>query len=92
MYIDELIEQRLNFRINKNYSESDKIRNYLEENNIFIIDLKDNQQEVYYLPETFFRDKTISKKQYFENWNKKNIQAEKLFDSWLYIQKSKKPR
>lgn len=71
-YIDELIEERKNARINKNWNLSDKIRDYLDNKLVFIFDAKFGQ-EVYYLIEGFLKrkeqkeeTKLMSNRQYLE--------------------------
>lgn len=54
MTVDEKIEVRRLARIGKNFSLSDSLRKELEMELIFINDLPENKQEVFYLTEKFF--------------------------------------
>jgi hypothetical protein len=89
-YIDELIEDRRIARENKNWKLSDEIRNHLDSKLIFIFDTKDGQ-EVYYLPESYFKNKSrkpetvaMNNRQFVEYKIKQDINAEKLCDAWLF--------
>lgn len=95
-YIDELIEIRSVARSKKDWALSDEIRNYLDNKLIFIFDTKDGQ-EIYYLTESYFKFKSkrletmaMSNRQYVEHRIKNIINAEKMFDAWLYSIKSSK--
>ena len=74
-YIDELITIREEARYKKNWSLSDDIRDYLDTKCIFIFD-SPTGQVVYHRKEGTRADliKEI----------KKELRAQKLFDSWLY--------
>ena len=54
MTIEEKVEYRRLQRVGKNFGVADRLRKELEENLVFINDLKDGKQEVYYLTEAFF--------------------------------------
>lgn len=99
-YIDQLIEIRKQARENKDWKLSDEIRNYLDTKLVFIFDTKDDLgesfQEVFYLPECYFKNKentmlwaAMSNRQYVEYKIKEEIRIEKLFDSWLYSTQNK---
>lgn len=53
MSIDEKIDYRHLQRLKKNFDLTDKLRNDLEKDFIFINDLKDGSQEVYYMTQNF---------------------------------------
>lgn len=93
LYIDEIIEIRRIIREQKNWFLSDIVRSYLDEKFVFVFDTKDGQ-EVYNLNKKYFKNKEKIEKLYkikfrinrdFVEWKiKKEIQAEKSFESWLY--------
>lgn len=53
--IDIIINYRKEKRSEKNWSESDRVRNLLDEMNIFMFDLPKNQYMTYYLDDSFFK-------------------------------------
>jgi hypothetical protein len=55
--IDELIEMRRQSRLSRDWKSSDELRDYLDTQLVFVFDGKDGQ-EVYNLPEQFFKFKT----------------------------------
>lgn len=75
MYINEYIELREIARKEQKWLLCDEIRNYLDKQHIFIFDTKDGQ-EVYY--------RTKGTRAELETEIKRDIQANKNFDSWLY--------
>lgn len=97
-HINELLEIRFSFRKEGCYKLSDSIRNYLDDKLIFVFDLKD-EYETYYLTDNYFKNmkkieiirniKFKSKRDFVEFRIKQDIQAEKLFDAWLYIIQNK---
>jgi len=89
-YIDELIDDRKEARVNKNWKLSDEIRDYLDTKLVFIFDTKWGQ-EVYYLTDGYFKNQerkietiAMSKRQYLEYRSKQEINAEKNFEAWLF--------
>ena len=95
-HIDELIDIRKDARENKDWKLSDEIRNYLDEKNVFVFDVKDKEgkyfQEVWYLYDDYFKNiKTgMKKRQYVEYKIKEEIRMEKSIDSWIYSMQSNK--
>ncbi|WP_242117113.1 hypothetical protein [Aestuariivivens sediminicola] len=75
IYIDKLIAMREDARQMKNYALSDNIRNYLDSKHIFIFDSK--QGQIVYHRKTGTRSDLIKE-------IKEDLQAQKLFDSWLF--------
>lgn len=94
-YIDELIDDRRVARENKDWKLADEIRDYLETKLVFVFDANWGQ-EVLHLTKKYFERKELkietlgmNKRQYVEYRIKQDINAEKLFESWLYsIRKS----
>ena len=98
MYVDEFLIQRKEARENENFKLSDMIREYLDDLNVYVFDTKDNDgkpfQEVWYLPESYFKnmkkiEKIIkkefkNKREFVEYRIKQDIIAEKRLDAWLY--------
>jgi hypothetical protein len=89
-YIDELIEERGEARVFKNWQLSDEIRDYLDTKLVFIFDTKWGQ-EVYYLADSYFKNQerkiettAMSKRQYLEYRIKQDINANNNFDAWLF--------
>lgn len=89
-YIDKLLEDRKEARENKNWNLSDEIRDYLDTKLVFVFDAKWGQ-EVYYLHDSYFKNQerkiqtmAMSKRQYVEYRIKQDINAEKIFDAWLF--------
>lgn len=90
MNIDDLIYIRSQARENKDWEQSDSIRNYLDNQLIFVIDTK-NGQEVYHLNKDYFKYKdknletfAMTNRQYLEHNIKKEINANKNFDAWIF--------
>jgi len=83
--IDQLIQLREYARKDKDWELSDKIRDFLDGERVFIFDTV-NGQEVYYLEFDFFTHKPddISPRQYVESRLKRDIKEEANFDAWLY--------
>jgi len=89
-YIDELIDDRKEARVNKNWKLSDEIRDYLDTKLVFIFDTKWGQ-EVYYLTERYFKNQdrkietmAMSKRKFLEYKIKQDINAENNFEAWLF--------
>jgi hypothetical protein len=89
-YIDEIIELRSEARKNKDWTLSDKIRNYLDEKLIFVFDMNWGQ-EVWFLPEQYFKNKDkkpetvkLSNRKYVEHRIQQDIKLEIVFDAWVY--------
>ena len=76
----ELVYKRKLARGNKDFEESDRIRDLLDSKGVIVFDTKDGQ-EVYYTNNKT-REQVIDKIQ-----NDKKANA--IFDSWLYSMKSK---
>ena len=88
--IDELIEDRKDARVNKNWKLSDEIRDYLDTKLVFVFDANWGQ-EIYYLTAGYFKNQerkietiAMSKRQYVEHRIKQDINAEKNFLAWLF--------
>lgn len=64
MTIDEKIEYRRLQRIAKNFTNADRLRKELEAELIFINDMKDGKQEVFYLTENYFKKMYSIKEEY----------------------------
>ena len=73
--IDELVDSRKEARIKRNWSLSDRIRNYLDTKHVFVFDTEYGQ--VVYHRAGLTRPDLIDK-------IKKEDRAEKLFDAWLF--------
>jgi hypothetical protein len=88
--LDEIIYKRQEARNNKNYQLADEYRIILENNNIFINDLKDSQ-EVFYCSNNFFKYKpnNMTNKEYFIFKQNEEKKAEKTFNAWLFTMKQK---
>lgn len=82
-FVDELIELRASFRQLKEWQKCDEIRNYLDTKNVFVYDTATGQ-EVYFMPYNFCGGRA-----YLEKMIKREVVAEKNFDSWLYSINSK---
>lgn len=54
-FIDILLDYRKNKRLEKNWSESDRVRNLLDEMNVFVFDLPKGQYMTYFLDDSFFK-------------------------------------
>ena len=91
MNIELRIEERRIARINKDYKLSDGIRSELEDYNVFIFDKPNNFQEVWYLTDHYFKRKplNISTADFIKLQEKKERQANRNFDAWLYTQNKK---
>ncbi len=89
MNYEQLLEDRKQARIDKNYAESDTIRDTLDAKLIFTFDTKDFQ-EVYYLTSGYFKKKPVkmSNRKYLEYIIQRDIRAENNFNSWLFTQKN----
>jgi len=89
-HTDELISLRQSAKFNKDYGLSDQIRDELDKRLSFIFDHPDGFQEVWHLPETYFRnyDPIIhgTKRKYVELRWRQDRQAEDRFNAWLYSQ------
>lgn len=77
-YIDELIEYRYQLRLNKDYTEADRIRTLLDSYNVFIFDTRD-YYEVYHYP----MDMLVTRKD-IEKIITDKVKSEKIFNAWLY--------
>jgi hypothetical protein len=89
-YIDKLIEDRKQARLDKDWELCDQIRNYLDTKYVFIFDTKEGQI-VYNLFEKYFNNKNkmeitkdLNNRQYLEYKIKQDIDSEKRFDAWLF--------
>ena len=79
-YVDELIDMRRQSRIDKDWSLSDNIRDYLDTKHIFVFDHKEGQE--------VFHRSSGTRASLIEEISRE-ARAEKLFDSWLFTAKSK---
>lgn len=84
MNIDKLVFERKQAYDKKDYKESDRLRDLLDENNVFCFDMKDGTHEVHYIPKC----KPITRRELIEEM-KRNRKAEKEFESWAYTHSSK---
>jgi hypothetical protein len=90
IYTEELIEIREKARKEKNWQLSDSIRDELDIRLSFLFDTPEGWL-VYHLNEKYFSKKpaNMTNRQYVELRIKRDIEAEKSFDAWLYTQKQK---
>ena len=82
MVIDELIDLREYWRINKSFNMSDNIRNELDLKSVFVFDTKEGQV-------VYHESKGVTRKQ-LTNRLDKSKQSNKRFDAWLYSMNNKK--
>lgn len=89
--VDELIYLRGIFKKDKNYLETDRIRDYLDSKLSFVFDTIDGFQEVYHMPKSVFIKKpdNMTDRKYVEVLISRRIKADRLFDAWLYTQQGK---
>lgn len=85
MLIDEMIDLRWQARQAKQYAESDRLREVLDDELVFTFDHKD-YQEVHYLTPTYFRNKpeTMTNRQYVEHRLRNDRQADAMLNAWIY--------
>ena len=86
---EELLEIRQKSRLDKDFKTSDLIRDELDKRLSFVFDTKEGQ-EVYHLPEKYFRfkdkfEKTrlMSNRQYVEYRIKEDLRIDKILESWF---------
>lgn len=86
MNIDEIIYDRQKFREHKNFKEVDRLRDILDSELVFVFDLPENKQEVYYLTEKYFRFKPqgISHREYVKEQIKKDAQLEAVINAFVF--------
>jgi len=84
-YIDELIDDRKYARLNKDWKLSDGIRNYLDSKRVFIFDTP-HGQEVYYMPEKYFKNKpdSVNNREFVKQKIQTDIRSNAVFDAWLF--------
>ena len=82
MFIDELIDLREYWRINKSFNMSDNIRNELDSKSVFVFDTKEGQV-------VYHESKGTTRKQLTDRLDKSK-QSNKRFDAWLYSMNNKK--
>ena len=70
--VEGLVEYRKEVRAKKDYKLADAIRNYLDEQLVFVFDQKDGAQDVYYLTESHFKRKT----NWVEKLAKRSLESE----------------
>lgn len=92
MNLDILIEDRRKARESFDYTTSDLLRDYLDDHLIFIFDTVWGQ-EIYYLTPSYFKrkPKEMTNRRYVEYRIKREVQAEKLLEAWLYTTNQSKP-
>ncbi|MGC3945370.1 MAG: hypothetical protein QM762_12790 [Chryseolinea sp.] len=85
MNIDELIHQRSQYRLAKDYRKLDETRAILDNELVFVFDAKDGSQEIYYLTEKFFRKKPpeMTNRKYLESRIQADSRAERVLDAWI---------
>lgn len=88
MLIDEIIDLRWQARQAKQYVESDRLREILDNELVFTFDHKDHQ-EVHYLTPAYFRKKpeVMTHRQYVEHRLRQDRQAEATLNAWIYSNK-----
>ena len=79
--IDQLIYERSQARLNRDFKKSDEIRDILIDNNVFINDHVD-WQEVWHMTEDMTREE-------FDVFMLKNKEAESRFEDWLRVKMKK---
>lgn len=82
--LDELIDDRAQSRISRNYKLSDEIRNELDKHLIFVFDAPWGQ-EVHYLTEAYFKKKpeSMNNRQYVEYIIQRDSRAERNFQGFI---------
>lgn len=93
MNIDELIYNRIEARKSHNWLLSDKLREILDNELVFVFDNNTDRPEVYYLTEKYFKDVTkheaqsgkkfLTRRKYVEWRIQEDIRAENIFNAWL---------
>ena len=98
-HIDRLLLQRKQARTEKNWPLSDKLRDELDDNHVFVFDQKDGSQKAYQRGSEFFVHMVkagglygivFKSKRHYVEWRlQQEVLADKRFDAWLYsIQQS----
>lgn len=98
-HIYRLLLQRKQARAEKNWPLSDKLRDELDDNHVFVFDQKDGDQKAYQRGPEFFahmvkagglHDIVFKNKRHYVEWRlQQEVLADKRFDAWLYsIQQS----
>lgn len=84
MNIDELLFERANCRLARDWARSDEIRNILDTELVFVFDATWGQ-ETYYLTQKYFNRKPIqmTDRDYVKKRIEDDSRYERIFEGWL---------